>query len=414
LYLGKFYYLKDLGVIFCFFTLGGIASAQKDKVSMLVAAAAVALMFIFIPALPKDDSLATGLTIMWIMKWGLAAQLGILVCRERLQRELTVMVAVLVGLIVIDGVIGLWEIRNQTYYFTASAEEITITGASILSNNGFGDLIRIHGIHRSPGDFGNAMALGMMVTAYLLLVCGQRIIRAIMLPLLLLFAYVLFFSTLRSFLVGGAFAVLALVCATLGRRLFDRRLAHITLGLILACLFFSDNNIIPAVEFVSKHVLSGFAIGDVNSSYERLDSWDDVIRDIRAAPIVIIIGGPLAAALSLDAPPSNICDNIFLWIFYHTGIFGLLGFVIVTPMPLTTRTDPRGRALYFGAAVQVLVTGIFTDSLFYFSSVLMFFALGLILGELRAPRLPIFTIAPRPVSGVERSAESLEPRNAVS
>lgn len=392
LYLGRLYYIKDMGVVLCFFILAWLATVRNDKLAMLLVAAGMAIILVFAPAvlLRRDESPATAITIMWIMKWTVAAQLGILAYRERLQRALAISLAALLAIICVDALIGLWEIRTQGYFFQLSDLDETAAGVALSGREDLGGLIRIHGIHRSPGDFGNTMGMGMMVSAFLLLASRRKILRLAMAPLFLLCAYTLFFSTLRSFLVGAVAGVMALLGAMLLRRWVNRYLTPMLAVLILACLFFSYFNIIPVVEFVSRHILNNSEIGDVNSSYMRLDAWDDVFSDIRATPMVAIIGGPLASALALDAPPSNICDNVYLWLFYHLGIFGLLSFVVCIPMPLATRTDTRVRALYFAAATQVLVAGIFTDSLFYFSSLTLFLTLGLILAEWRVLPAQIF------------------------
>ncbi len=145
---------------------------------------------------------------------------------------------------------------------------------------------------------------------------------------------------------------------------------------MLRCLFFSYFNIIPVVEFVSKHFLNDVAIGDVTSSYMRLDAWDDVYGNIRSAPIVTLIGGPLAAALSVNTPAFEYLRQYLSLGLLSFGNFGLAGFVVCMPLPLATRTDERVRTLYFAMAPQLLVTGIFTDSLFQFSSLILSSTLG--------------------------------------
>jgi hypothetical protein len=388
LYLGKLYYIKDAGVVLCFFILAALAAVRNDKMAMLLAAAAVALSFIFAAALPKDETAATGLTIMWIIKWTVVVQLGVLTYVERLYRDLAIAVSVLLAIVCADALIGLWEIRTQGYFFDLAALDTTAAGTVGVTQEHVGDLIRVLGIHRNGGDFGNTMGIGMIIGTFLALTSRRKVVRLVLTPLLLLCAYDIFFSTVRSFLVGSVAGVLALLGAILLRRLLGRHLVNITFALIGACLFFSYFNIIPVVEFVSKHFLNDVAIGDVTSSYMRLDAWDDVYANIRAAPIVTVIGGPLAAALSVNTPASNICDNVYLWVFYHLGIFGLAGFVVCMPLPLATRTDLRVRTLYFAMASQLLVTGIFTDSLFQFSSLILCFTLGLILAEWQARPAP--------------------------
>jgi hypothetical protein len=387
-YLGKFYYIKDAGALLCFLILGAMSTARNDKLGMILPAVAVAMMAVFVPALWKDETPATALVIVWISKWAVAAQLGLLTYRMRLWKAVTVALAGLLGLICADGLIGLWEIHHQQYFFDISALEETAAGTAMVKQEHVGELLRVLSIHRSGTDFGNSMATGMILCAFLFMTWRRVWARVLLAPLFLLFAFDLFFSTVRSFLIGGLAGAMALIGYMLLPRGMGRFTTQATVALIGVCLFFSYFNIIPLVEFVSTHLLHDSAIGSVESSYMRLDTWDDVYRDITGTPVVALIGGPLAAALSLGAPPSNICDNIYLWMFYHTGIFGLLAFIVGVPLPLATRAGPRARALYFAAATQLLVTGIFTDSLFYFSSLVLFFALGLILAEMDATGLP--------------------------
>lgn len=390
LYLGKLYYAKDAGVLVSYFILAALAARRNDKLAMLLAAVATGLILLFVPALRTDESASTGLNIMWIMKWTVAVQLGILTYRERLQRALPYVLAGLLAILCVDAIIGSWEIGTQGYFFEMSESDETAAGVAMVKQEHVGGLIRVLALHRSGTDFGNSMATGIMVCGFLLMVCRKLWIRLTLAPLLALCAFDLFFSTLRSFLVGATASMAALIWHLLMPRALNRFSAHIIAGLIVVCLFFSYFNIIPAVEFVSKHVLNDSDIGNVESSYMRLDTWDNVFRDIKDTPAVAIIGGPLASALSLNAPPSNICDNIYLWFFYHTGIFGLIVFLVCVPLPLLARTDARLRAFYFATTAQLLVTGIFTDSLFFFSALVTFFTLGLMLAELDTRRIPAF------------------------
>jgi len=390
LYLGRFYYLKDIGAALTFFTLAYISIVRRERLATFAAAGAGILLFIFLTAVPKDDTPATELNMIWVIRWALAVQLGHLAVRERLGRAVAISVTVLLAIICVDSLVGLWEIRTQDHFFEMSALDETAAGVTLVRYEQVEDLIRVLALHRSGGDFGNSMATGMIMIAFLMVICRRIWQKALLAPFFLLFTYDLFFSTLRSFLVGAVAGVLAV----LAYLLLPRRLSHLSAQgialLIGVCLFFSYFNIIPMVEWVSSHLLSGTAIGDVNSSYMRIDSWDDVVNGLKAAPLIAIIGSPLASALSLNlgAPPTLICDNIYLWFLFHFGIFGWLAILICIPIPLATRASPEARALYFAAAAQLLVTGIFTDSFFYFSSLILFFALGLILGQRETTRLP--------------------------
>ncbi len=406
LYLGKLYYIKDAGMILCFLILAVLAMMRNDKVAMLLVAFAGVPILMFAPAVPKDETASTALNIMWVLKWTVSAQLGILVWREGMYKALVAVACVLLAILCVDGLIGAWEIRTQGFFFQMSKLDETAAGVEMVKQEHVGEMLRVLSIHRSGGDFGNAMAAGMLVCGFILLVCRRIWVRLLVAPLFVLCMVDLYFSTVRSFLIGAVAGVAALLCHLLAPRVMGRISTQMIVGLIAACLFFSWFNIIPVVVWVSQHLLANSDIGNVDSSYMRLDTWDDVFRDIRGAPAVTVIGGPLAAALSLNAPASEICDNVYLWMFYHTGLFGLIAFLACLPMPLAVRADPRSRALYFAAATQLLVTGIFTDSLFYFSSLILFLALGLILGEPRPAPKPAFLEAQEQAAQPENSTIS--------
>jgi|GEM_PF-6755641 len=325
------------------------------------------------------------ITLKWYAIWLDWMGVGYLIALRPRMPRLAVACLVLTYLFVFtDACIGFKEIKTNHLVLPAEANEDTAAGVTASRSQTMDGNIRAQGLQRDVFSFGNLMGVGF--TTCLCIVALRRgfFTRASCLAMAAFFAYVGLFCGGRSVLFGMMLVSLLFIVAMYSSgyfKLYASRIMGTAIAVegIVACIGIGYT-LLYVITALNLHL----TVLNLDSSFERDQVWRERLGLMFDYPISTLIGMPSAFYVARNGDPINFVDNLPLWIFYHTGIIGVVFFTVFFAKMCRRKLaylHPSGYLVFIFFMGLVWGEGLARDTLGMYGCLPMFGAAGFLMGK---------------------------------
>jgi hypothetical protein len=198
------------------------------------------------------------------------------------------------------------------------------------------------------------------------------------------FAYVGFHCGGRSVLFGMMLVSVFFMMAFFSQRLFMQNAGKVITAAVITegivALIGIGNTLLTVINGLNLHM----TVLNLASSFERDEVWRERLLLMFDYPISVLIGMPAAFYVGRNGDPITFVDNLPLWLFYHTGIVGLIFFITFFATLCRKRTayvHPQGYLIFIFFMGLVWGEGLARDTLGMYSCLPMFGAAGFLMGK---------------------------------
>jgi hypothetical protein len=395
--LGKYVYSRDiLLIITTCFLMVRYRQRLRTRYRLPIICLGL-LMCLTIPLLFTNS--VQGMVI-WkqFLFWFFGILVGIWIATEASKITLLVGVLLLGAYMMSEVVVGLYEIKSNSFFLEEAPDDTTLFGVNFWRIESLEEHARVKGFQRDPFTYGDLMAVSALFCVWSVW-AGRGPLRFLAALSTFPFSYCAFYSTSRSALIGLGFGVVFL---TLGTRLKSRAIFKVVpTAAILLLLWLTVNGISPVITYVADSFLRESHLGNLDSTVVRDDEWAEITREwIGREPSILLIGAPYVSVINADVVSFQICDNQYLWFIYHTGLAGLFVVCVLLNLPLflinaNTKINPS-YVLYFVLCGFLIGDSVAKEAIFYVTSVFIFMAYS---ASMSARQLLIedeASISPRP------------------
>jgi len=325
------------------------------------------------------------ITLKWYAMWIDWMGIGYLIAlKPRMPKLATAFCICCFLLILTDAAIGFREITTNHLVLPAESNEDTAAGVTAARNQTLEGSIRVQGLQRDVFSFGNLMGVGFATCLAMFLLRRGFFLRLTCIILTGFFGYVGFNSGGRSVLFGMLLTGLFFVIAFFSARFFKQQSPKIMLIALVAegivGLIGIGQTLLTIVNGMGLHL----TVLNLASSFERDAVWRERLATMADSPISFFIGMPSAYYIGISGDPINFVDNLPLWIFYHTGIVGVVFFTIFFATMCRKRMaylHPEGYLVFVFFMAMVWGEGLARDTLGMYSCLPMFAAAGFLIGK---------------------------------
>lgn len=382
LYLGRLVYARELlllmhlgATLHCLHRAGHLPILRRSILPLFIFGA-------FLLPLTTDSTTQRDFLVIckWVLLWTDAILTGYLVfLQRRFVKTVAAIGTVALSLFALDGVIGLYELRTNSFVFAVQKEEETEAGVQVARSQQLAGVVRVQGMQRDVFSFANFMGVAFVTCLTVLARQRRWWLRAGAAIGVLGFCYVGFYSGGRSALLGMALALALFGIQMLSPPFLVRHGRKIMASAVVFGGVICFIGLAELLQSVIALVSDDSRVFNLASTYDRDAVWTERLDLMRTLPLSFALGMPTAKWMVGDALPVQFTDNQVLWIVFHTGVGGLalmLTYFYRLARPQTCEQHPTAYpALMFYMAL-LFGEGIARDTLFMFSAVPVFLLNG--------------------------------------
>ncbi|MDQ8188164.1 hypothetical protein [Pelagicoccus sp. SDUM812002] len=319
--------------------------------------------------------------IKWVFYWFWALTFGLLGC-SRSKVWLCFVLSVFLLCCVAEAGVGLFERISGEYFIASQGDNLTLAGNQLNKENVMFEpgLIRVKGFQRDVFTYCNVLLLGCCVAVHLGCLFRKPAILLCLAALVSYFIVSIAVSGGRSSLFG-CLALMLAVLVWLVSGLFKKWIITVPIAMVLFSFVFSVFGFGGVLEFTSEQIFGGSAFGDLQSADMRERIWDRYWENLVGDTSKFIFGDLLVGLISADSFAVEFVDNQLLWMWVYFGFVGVLFYIfLMVGVPFRVsqvQSDSSGLLVVVCVVSAISAEGIARESIFFPSSIFLFFVVGL-------------------------------------